>query len=73
MHRCSLNNAIWNFDSIDGYVEIDSEEMNFYKGTELKNDTVTGSGFPIFYPGENTISYTGGITAVTVIPRWCCL
>ena len=67
------HNAIWNFDSIDSYVEIDSEQMNFYKGTELKNDTVTGSGFPILYPGENAISYTGGITAVTVTPRWCCL
>ena len=67
------HNAIWNFDSIDGFVEIDSEQMNFYKGAELKNDTVTGSGFPILHPGENAISYSGGITAVTVIPRWCCL
>ena len=67
------HNAIWSFESIVGYVEIDSEQMNFHKGTELKNDTVTGSGFPILYPGENTISFSGGITAVTVIPRWCCL
>ena len=67
------HNAIWNFDSIDGFVEIDSEQMNFYKGAELKNDTVTGSGFPILHPGENAISYSGGVTAVTVIPRWCCL
>ena len=67
------HNAIWNFDSIDGFVEIDSEQMNFYKETELKNDTVIGSGFPVLPPGENAISYSGGITAVTVIPRWCCL
>ena len=66
-------NATWNFTDIDGYVEVDSEQMNFYKGTELKNDTVSGSGFPLLYPGENTFSYSGGITAVTVIPRWCCL
>ena len=25
------SNAIWNFTSIDGYVEADSEQMNFYK------------------------------------------
>ena len=67
------NNATWNLTALDGYVEIDSEQMNFYKGTELKNDTVSGSGFPILYSGENTITFTGGITAVTVIPRWCSL
>ena len=24
-------------------------------------------------PGENTIAFTGGITAVAVLPRWCSL
>lgn len=67
------SNAIWQFDSIDEYVEVDSEQMNFYKDSEPKNDTVSGSSFPLLYPGENTISYSGGITAVSVIPRWCCL
>lgn len=66
-------NATWNFSGIDGYVEADSEQMNFYKDAEPKNDTVSGDGFPLLYPGENTISYSGGITAVTVIPRWCSL
>lgn len=67
------SNATWNFSTIDGYVEADSEQMNFYKDAESKNDTVSGNGFPLLYPGENVISYSGGITAVTVIPRWCCL
>ena len=67
------SNATWNFTAIDGYVEGDSEQMNFYKDTEPKNDTVSGDGFPLLYPGENTVSFSGGITAVTVIPRWCCL
>lgn len=67
------SNATWNFSTIDGYVEADSEQMNFYKDSEPKNDTVSGNGLPLLYPGENVISYSGGITAVTVIPRWCCL
>lgn len=71
--QSAQSNAIWNFDPIDGYVEIDSEQMNFYKGAELKNDTVTGSGFPVLYPGKNTISFSGGITKVSVIPRWVTL
>ena len=67
------SNATWNFTAIDGYVEVDSEQMNFYKDAEPKNDTVSGDGFPLLYSGENTISYSGGITTVKVIPRWCCL
>lgn len=66
-------NATWNFTAIDGYIEADSEQMNFYKNTEPKNDTVVGDGFPLLYPGENTISYSGGITAVKITPRWCSL
>lgn len=67
------SNATWNFTAIDEYIEVDSEQMNFYKDTEPKNDTVSGDGFPLLYPGENTVSFSGGITAVSVIPRWCCL
>lgn len=71
--QASGHNEIWNFTGIDGYIEIDSEQMNFYKGAELKNDTVSGSGFPTLYPGMNTISFSGGITKATVIPRWVML
>ena len=67
------SNRTWTFSDIDGYVEADSEQMNFYKDTLLKNDTVTGSGFPLLYPGDNTVSFSGGITALAVTPRWCTL
>lgn len=67
------SNATWNFTAIDEYIEVDSEQMNFYKDAEPKNDTVSGDGFPLLYPGENTVTFSGGITAVSVIPRWCCL
>ena len=65
------SNATWEFTDIDQYVDINSEQINCYKGTEPKNDTVGGNGFPILYPGENTFSFTGGILSVTVSPRWC--
>ena len=67
------SNASWQFDSIDEYVEIDSEQMNCYKGTQLKNDTVAGDGFPILHPGDNTVSFTGKISSITIKPRWCSL
>lgn len=63
----------WSFSSIDGYVECDSDLMNFYKGTALRNSIVTGSGYPELAPGENVLTYSGGITKVEVAPRWWCV
>ena len=71
--QAASHNSTWKFLELDGYLEIDSEQMNFYKDDEPKNDTVSSDGFPLLYPGENTVSFSGGITAVTAIPRWCCL
>ena len=64
------HNATWSFSTLDGYTECDSELMNFYHDTEAKNDTVAGDGFPLLYPGENTVSFDGKITGVEIIPRW---
>jgi len=71
--QSTSTNKTWNFKSISGYIECDSELMNFYKATELKNNTVTGNGFPLLAPGKNTFAFSGGITKVEVIPRWCAL
>lgn len=66
-------NATWTIAGIDEYTEIDSEQMNCFKDTELKNDTVTGDGFPLLYSGDNTIVFDGGITGIEIIPRWVTL
>ena len=63
----------WTISAIDEYIEIDSELMNCFKGTVLKNDTVKGAEFPVLKPGACTISCTGDVSRIEVIPRWCCL
>ena len=68
--QSASSNKIWEFSTLNGYTECDSELMNFYHDTEPKNDTVSGEGFPIFAPGINTIAFDGGITSIEVIPRW---
>lgn len=68
--QSASSNKIWEFSTLNGYTECDSELMNFYHDTEPKNDTVSGEGFPIFAPGTNTIAFDGGITSIEVIPRW---
>jgi phage-related protein len=67
------SNKIWQFETLNGYTECDSEQMNFYHDTVLKNDTVSGDGFPVLNPGTNTVSFDGGITSIEILPRWRCL
>ena len=64
---------VWRFETLNGYTECDSELMNYYHDTTLKNDKVTGDGFPTFEYGENHIEFSGGITSVEIIPRWVSL
>ena len=60
-------------NDIDEYLEIDSELMNCFKGTELKNGSVSGDGFPELSKGDNVLSFSGGITRVEIVPRWVSL
>ena len=69
----TINNKVWNFEMLNGYTECDSELMNYYHDTTLKNDTVTGDGFPELVHGENRIEFGGGITSIEIIPRWVSL
>lgn len=63
----------WNFKGIEDGVVCDSEQMNFYYGTALLNDKVTGDGFPELPPGETVLTVSGGVSEIKVMPRWCCL
>ncbi len=63
----------WRISNIDGYIEIDSEQMNCYKDTVLKNHIVSGDGFPQFKPGKTDIACIGDVSKIEIIPRWCSL
>lgn len=57
--------------SMDGFIVLDSDIQDVYKGTMNKNaDVVLREGFPKLVPGENRISWSGDIVYVEVIPRW---
>lgn len=50
---------------------INSDLQDVYLGTLNKNSVVTlANGFPKLAPGENNISFSGGITSVEVVPKW---
>ncbi len=69
----NINNASFLFTDIDGYIEVDSDIMNAYKGTSPQNSKMTSTDFPKLLPGSNTISWTGAVEKVEIVPRWCCL
>ena len=56
---------------MDGYIEIDSEIMNAYKGETLQNSKMVTSDFPKLAAGENKINWLGNVTKVEIMPRWC--
>ena len=50
---------------------IDCREHECYKlGSELNLNSTVSGGWPVLGAGNTAISCTGGITGVTIIPRW---
>ncbi len=61
------------FEGIESFLYVDSEQMNCYKGSVPMNDAVTAEKYPILSAGENHFVFSGGIDSVVVTPRWVTL
>lgn len=61
---------VWNIQSYTGDLIVDSELMDWYTETELMNDKVTGTGFPVLQPGPSMISWTGNVSKIVLDARW---
>lgn len=57
------------FTDLDGGIVLDCDLQDAYYGLDPANNLMTGD-FPTLAPGSNGISWTGGITAVSITPRW---
>lgn len=56
---------------LTGGITIDSDTQNAYDGTRnLNNNISVVGGFPVLGTGETAVSFSGGITAVQITPRW---
>lgn len=62
----TINNKTLTCTNVSGYVDIDCEEMDAYKGSVNMNNYISGD-FPVLKPGINAISCTG---TVDIKPRW---
>ena len=60
----------YSFTSVPTFLEVDSELMSCYKGSTLYNNRIGFTEFPVLQPGNNSISWTGSVTKVEIIPNW---
>lgn len=67
----TIGGATMTLSDCNGIV-LDCETQDAYRGAENMNSTVIGE-FPALGAGQTDISWTGGITAVEIRPRWWCL
>ena len=55
-------------------ITIDCEMKNAYNGLNNCNNLITlTNDFPALERGENTVTFSGGITSVKITPRWWCV
>lgn len=64
-----INNKPINLSNVLDFITIDSELMDCYKGNELKNNSMVGE-FPVFQPGNNSVSWVGEVSKIEIIPNW---
>lgn len=65
-----INNITYPVKGVNGFIEIDSEELEVYKGDESFNDKANFKEFPALINGENRISWTGSVSKVEITPNW---
>ena len=68
----TVNSTVVTISTITTGMLMDCENCMTYKGTTNLSDkvSITGYDYPVLVPGSNTISWTGGITGVKMIPRF---
>jgi phage-related protein len=64
-----IGNQTIAISNIDEYVTIDTEMQDAFKGSKNKNNTVNTADV-VLQPGNNAISFDGGVTSVEIKPRW---
>lgn len=52
------------------YLNVDCDTMNVYRlSSENRNNLMEGV-FPVLFEGDNNVSFSGGITSITITPRF---
>lgn len=65
-----INGTAFPLSAVDGYLTIDSESMEVYKGSESRNSKFGGADFPRLETGKNAVSWTGNVEKLVIEPEW---
>lgn len=65
-----VGNTVVQIKTIDGYMDIDSETQNAYKGLQNCNRQIYAPVFPSLPAGKTGIMTEGNIEKIEIIPRW---
>lgn len=57
--------------NVEGSITLNTQILEAYNGAELANSKVNGE-FPLLPPGSFSITWTGNITRLEVVPNWRC-
>lgn len=58
------------FVNVGSYIECDSDLQMVYTGASGKSDRANFDTFPELVPGDNTVSWTGTVSKVEIVPHW---
>lgn len=67
----NINGNSFTIKNVSSYVIVDSELKECYKDSTNMGKNMTGD-YPIFLIGKNTVSWTGTVTKIELMPRWRC-
>lgn len=65
----TVNGTTVTLEDLAGGIVLDCDTQDAYYGLDPMNANMTGD-FPTLSPGSNSVSFTGGVTAVSITPRW---
>lgn len=58
------------FVNVGSYIECDSDLQMVYTGASGKSDRANFDTFPELVSGDNTVSWTGTVSKIEIIPHW---
>jgi predicted phage tail component-like protein len=65
----TINGTPITLTGVDTYIELDSDIGECYKANTPLNNKMTGD-FPKLQPEDNTITWTGTVSKIDLVPRW---
>lgn len=68
--RLIIRNVSVTINSFDGLLWIDCDTQNAYDENGNQNTSIMAPIFPTLPYGTSSVSFTGGISHVEIIPRW---